>query len=167
MKTVGAALIFIVSVLAGISLGESKKKAHAECEAFLELFRFARAQIDMFFTPTRMIWRGFENKTLGEICFLQKLAEAEGDLVYFDAFSRAFGEIEPSLSMSAEAKATVRAFGGVIGKSDGEEQLMQIDRLIAEMTEICKKAKSDASRDAKLYLTVGFSLGAVVFILLL
>ena len=167
MKTVGAALIFIVSVLAGISLGEKKKTAHAECEAFLELFRFARAQIDMFYTPTKMIWRGFENKTLEGCGFLQKLAAAEGDVVYFDAFSRAFAEIEPSLVMSAEAKATVRTFGTVIGKSDGEEQLMQIDRLIAEMTEICKKAKSDASRDAKLYLTVGFSIGAVVFILLL
>lgn len=167
MKIVGAALLFIVSVLIGITLGEKKKKAHAECEAFLELFRFARAQIDMFYTPTKMIWRGFENKTLDEVGFLSKLVAAEGDLVYFDAFSRAFEKTEPSLVMSADAKATVRAFGGVIGKSDGEEQLMQIDYLISEMTEICKKAKSDAARDAKLYLTIGFSIGAMIFILLL
>ena len=167
MNYVGAAMIFISSVFFGLFLGEKKKAASAECEAFLELFRYARAEISLFYTPTKLIWRGFENKTLMSCGFLEKLTSAEGDAVYFDAFTRAFDMTEKSLHIGAEAKRIVRAFGAVVGKSDGEEQLMQIDRLIAEMTEICKKAKSDASRDAKLYLTIGFSIGAVVFILLL
>lgn len=167
MKYVGAALIFLFAVLVGAYLGEKKKAASAECEAFLELFRYARAEINLFRTPTKLIWRGFENETLARCGFLEKLASSEGDAVYFDAFTRAFDETEKSLSMSAEAKSVVRAFGAVVGKSDGEEQLVQIDSLIADMTEICKKAKSDASRDAKLYLTVGFALGAAIFILLI
>ena len=167
MRYVGAALIFLSSVLVGAYLGERKKAAFAECEAFLELFRYARAEISLFYTPTKLIWRGFENKTLASRGFLGALASAEDGAVYFDAFTRAFDMTEKSFRMSAEAKNVVRAFGAVIGKSDGEEQLAQIDALIGDMTEICKKAKSDAARDAKLYLTVGFSLGAAIFILLI
>ena len=84
---------------------------------------------------------GFENKTLEKNGFLGALMSLDGEIVYFDAFTRAFGMCEASLSMSAEAKDAVRAFGAVIGKSDREEQLMQIDRIISEMTEICKKTK--------------------------
>lgn len=167
MRYVGAALIFISSVLCGAYLGEKKKAAHDECEAFLELFRYARAEIDLFYTPTKLIWRGFENKTLASRGFLSALASAEGGAVYFDAFTRALDSTEQNFRMSAEAKRVVRSFGSIIGKSDGEEQLMQIDALISDMTEICKKAKSDAARDAKLYLTIGFSLGAAIFILLI
>ncbi|MBR6051971.1 MAG: stage III sporulation protein AB [Clostridia bacterium] len=167
MRYVGAALIFIASVLCGVYLGEKKKAAHAECEAFLELFRYARSEISLFYTPTKLIWRGFDNKVLSSRGFLAALASAEEGAVYFDAFTRAFDMTEKSLYMSAEAKNVVRAFGSVIGKSDGEEQLARIDALISDMTEICKKAKGDAARDAKLYLTVGFSLGAAIFILLI
>ena len=167
MRVVGAALIFIASVLCGVFLGEKKKAAHAECEAFLELFRYARAEISLFSTPTKLIWRSFENKVLSARGFLGALASAEDGVVYFDAFTRALDMTEKSLCMSAEAKNVVRTFGSVIGKSDGEEQLARIDALIYDMAEICKKAKSDAGRDSKLYLTVGFSLGAAIFILLI
>lgn len=167
MRFVGAALMFISSVLCGAYLGEKKKAAYAECEAFLELFRYARAEISLFYTPTKLIWRGFENKVLSSRGFLAALASAEDGVVYFDAFTRAFDETEKSLCMSAEAKKVVRAFGSVIGKSDGEEQLAHIDAIISDMTEISGKAKSDAARDAKLCLTIGFSLGAAIFILLI
>ena len=167
MKLAGGAIIFVFSVLVGLILGERKRNASRECAAFLELFRYVRGQISCFDTPTKLIWRNFENAVLEKNGFLKALADAESEEIYFDAFSRAFDMTEPSLSMSGEAKNLIRSFGGVIGKSSSEEQLSVIDRYISQMSEIYEKAKAEADRDGKLYLTMGFSIGAAIFILLL
>ncbi|MBO4354024.1 MAG: stage III sporulation protein AB [Clostridia bacterium] len=167
MKLAGAFLIFAFSVAVGIILGERKKNASRECAAFLELFRYVRGQISCFDTPTKLIWRGFENDVLEKSGFLKALSEAEDGEIYFDAFSRAFKASSPSFSMSADAKEIVASFGGVIGKSPSGEQLSAIDMLISQMAEASEKAKAEADRDGKLCLTLGFAVGAAIFIMLL
>ena len=117
MKLAGAFLIFAFSVAVGIILGERKKNASRECAAFLELFRYVRGQISCFDTPTKLIWRGFENAALEKNGFLPALKMAEGGDVYFDAFKTALDKTERELCVSDEAKKLLRTFGGAIGKS--------------------------------------------------
>jgi len=167
MKLAGAAMILVFSVLVGAILGERKKNASRECAAFLDLFRYVRGQISCFDTPTKLIWRGFDNAILRKNGFLNSLADVEDEEIYFDAFTRAFNDTEPSLSMESDVKEFIRSFGGVIGKSSSEEQLSVIDRYISQMSEFYEKSKAEADRDGKLCLTMGFSIGAAIFILLL
>lgn len=167
IKTVGAILIFISSILLGFRLGEKKKTGYLECVAFLGLMTYAKSQIEGFFTPTKLIWRGYTNEILEKNGFLPVLRGAESEEVYFDAFSRAFDRTKDRFSMPEAAKSVIVSFGGIIGKSDVDEQISKIDRLTGEMEEICKKAKDDSTRDAKMFLTLGFSVGAAVFIMLI
>lgn len=167
MKIIGAGLLFLACALAGIWLGEQKKIGVAECEAFLALLRHARSRIDGFDAPTKQIWREFENETLEKNGFLAALRSAENEDVYFDAFSRAFEKTERSLHISSETKKIIRSFGGAVGKSFSEDQLAMIDVCISGMSDVFEKSKSEARRDMKLYITLGFSLGAVIFIMII
>ena len=167
MKIIGAVLLFFACMLAGITLGERKKKSVLECEAFLDLFRHARAEISCFDTPTKLIWRGFSNAVLEKNGFLPALKMAEAGDVYFDAFKTALDKTERGLCVSDEAKKVLRTFGGAIGKSLPEDQLSIIDLCISQMNDVLEKAKNDAKRDSKLYFTLGLSLGAVIFIMML
>ena len=167
MKTAGALIILVSFSLVGAYFGEAKKRGARECAAFLELLRYARLKVSMLDTPTKEIFRGFENETLDKCGFLQRLCIAEGDEIYFNAFTRAFDSVAGSLSMEDDAKTLVRSFGDVIGKSEREEQLGKMDEISASLEELTKKAAAQATKDSKIYKTLGFSLGAVIFILLL
>lgn len=167
MKILGATILFLALTLLGGSLGRRVRRGENECAAFLDFIRFARSKICALDAPTKEIYRGYENETLRGCGFLYALKKAEAESVYFDAFTRAFDEISASLSLDGEAKTIIRSFGDIIGKSAQNEQLRLIDDVILRLEEKHKKLNDAAKRDAKMYQTLGFSLGAIIFILLL
>ncbi|MBQ0125602.1 MAG: stage III sporulation protein AB [Clostridiales bacterium] len=167
MRFLGALMIFACSSLGGVFLGQRRKQAAHECEAFLELFRYVRSQIEYFETPTKLIWRGFENACLERSGFLKALATRESGEIYIDAFTCVFDETKDRFFMCAEAKSLVRSFGSVIGKSAADEQINSIDYHIEQMKRITESEKEAARRDEKLYLTLGISLGAVLFLMII
>lgn len=167
VKMMGLVAIFFFCMLLGIFVGERKKRAVRECEAFLELFMYVKGQIGYFYTPTKLIWREARSRYLESIGFMDALLKMEEDDVYYDAFSRVFAMCEDGFSMSEEARALIRAFGEKIGKSGGDEQLTSIEYYISELRGVMEKERVAAKKDARLYMTLGAALGLAVFIMLI
>ena len=167
MKIAGGILIFIFVASSGVLLAKKRKDGVRECAAFLELMKFVRDRIAVFETPTKLIFGEFENATLEDVGFLGALRKRGESGVYYNAFSDAFDAVFDKLSMTDKAKKTVLTFGGVVGKSDSVEQLGRIDGLIDEMKEIIQSESASAARDSKMYVTLGLSVGAAIFILLI
>ncbi|MEI3152604.1 MAG: hypothetical protein V8S82_02985 [Eubacteriales bacterium] len=104
MRLIGAALVFFAAFSCGLFAGKCEQKRIDEAEAFLSLFEYIKNQVSYFLTPTKLIYRGFENKVLSDIGFLEKLRSHENDEIYFDAWSEAFRACEDALHLSAEEK---------------------------------------------------------------
>lgn len=167
MKAVGAALVFFAAFTCGLLAGKREQRRIDEAEAFLALFEYIKNQVGYFLTPTKLIYRGFENKVLSDVGFLDRLCSHENDEIYFDAWGDAFRACEGELHLSAEEKRTVLRFGECIGKSDEYMQLKSFDYYIGLLSSELEKARSETAKNKKVYRTVGFAIGAMAAILLI
>ena len=102
MRIIGAVLVFFAAVCCGLFAGKYEQKRIDEAEAFLSLFEYIKNQVGYFLTPTKLIYRGFENVTLSDVGFLEKLRSHENDEIYFDVWGEAFRACEDALHLSAE-----------------------------------------------------------------
>ena len=167
MRLIGAALVFFAAFSCGLFAGKCEQKRIDEAEAFLSLFESIKNQVSYFLTPTKLIYRGFENKVLSDIGFLEKLRSHENDEIYFDAWGEAFRACEGSLHLSAEEKKIILGFGECIGKSDGNMQIKSFDYYIGLLSSELEKARTLVAKNKKVYRTIGFAIGAMAAILLI
>lgn len=167
MKLIGAALVFFAAYSCGLFAGKCEQKRVDEAEAFLSLFEYIKNQVGNFMTPTKLIYRGFENRVLSGIGFLEKLRSHENDEIYFDVWEEAFRACEGSLHLSAEEKKIILGFGGCIGKSDGNMQIKSFDYYIGLLSSELEKARTLVAKNKKVYRTIGFAIGAMAAILLI
>lgn len=158
-------MFFLISLL-GIYLGERKKRAANECEAFLDLANYIKIRIEYFNMPTKLILNDYENDYLSEIRFIEALRMRQDDDVYYNALKNTFIDFKESLSMSDEVKETIISFASVVGKG-GAEQLPSMNHYITELEKLTAKQRAEAERDAKLYAILGLAIGSAVMIMLI
>ncbi len=167
MRLAGAVMLFIFFSLLGTFLGEREKKKLCEFEAFSELFIYIKNQVNYFLTPTKTLYRGFENVVLEDRGFLAALRSHENDDVYFDAWRSAFEKCAKNFSFGEKARGIIISFGDAIGKSDGEIQTKSFDYYIGEFTAEFEKQKAVTEKNIKLYRTLGLAAGAFAAIILI
>ena len=158
-------MLFSISFL-GIYLGERKKRAANECEAFLDLANYIKIRIEYFNMPTKLILNDYENDYLSEIKFIEALRMRRDDDVYYNALRNTFIDFKESLSMSDDVKETIISFASVVGKG-GAEQLPSMNHYISELEKLTAKQRAEAERDAKLYAILGLAIGSAVMIMLM
>ena len=158
-------MFFSISLL-GIYLGERKKRAANECEAFLDLANYIKIRIEYFNMPTKLILNDYENDYLSEIRFIEALRMRQDDDVYYNALKNTFIDFKESLSMSDEVKETIISFASVVGKG-GAEQLPSMNHYITELEKLTAKQRAEAERDAKLFAILGLAIGSAVMIMLI
>ena len=166
MKFIGGLLVFFSISLLGIYLGERKKRAANECEAFLDLANYIKIRIEYFNMPTKLILNDYENDYLSEIRFIEALRMRQDDDVYYNALKNTFIDFKESLSMSDEVKETIISFASVVGKG-GAEQLPSMNHYITELEKLTAKQRAEAERDAKLFAILGLAIGSAVMIMLI
>lgn len=167
MRYLGAAIIFISSSLCGILAGQRERERLEECRGFLALFEYIRNQIGFFLMPTKEIYRKFENSALEKTGFLGELKRHEWDDVYFNVWCEAFAACEDRSLLSQKEKDIVLAFGSCIGKCDEHLQMKTFDACVDEMTEETRLLSVETEKNAKAYGVIGFTVGAVLSILIL
>lgn len=167
MKIVGAVFIFIFFSLVGIYAGEAEKKRLSECEAFAELFEYVKNQIGYFLTPTKVIYRNFENRVLEDSGFLPELRSHENDEIYYDVWRTSFEKCSKKLHLTDKVRSVILGFGDVIGKSNGELQAKSFDYYIAALMAETEKQRIETEKNMKLYRTLGIAAGACAAILII
>ncbi len=167
MRLAGAAVIFLFFSLLGVFAGERVKKRLAECEAFLSLFEYIKNQVNFFLTPTKVMYRNFENKVLEECGFLPALRSHENDEVYHDIWRSALASSQRNLHLTEKQRTLMADFGECIGKTSGEMQASSFDYYIAELRAEIGKEKEEGEKNAKLYRTLFLAAGACAAILII
>jgi stage III sporulation protein AB len=167
VRIAGAAVIFLFFTLLGVFLGEREKKRLAECEAFLSLFEYIKNQITFFLTPTKVIYRNFENSVLEECGFLPALRSHENDAVYHNIWQSALETSAISLHLTKKQRTLIADFGGCIGKTNGEIQTSGFDYYISELRAEAERERTDTAKNIKLMRTLGLAAGACAAILII
>ena len=167
MKYFGAAIIFLCACAFGVYAGNEEKERLKECEAFLSLFEYVKGQIEFFLTPTKLIYRGFDDPVLEKTGFLAELRAHENDDIYFDAWERAFAETSDNFALSKKEKSIIAEFGAGIGKTDEKTQMKHFDYCIAQLREQIKTLSSVTEKNVKIYRILGFTVGAVAAIMII
>ena len=166
MKFVGGLLVLFSISLFGIFLGERKKCAANECEAFLDLANYIKIRIEYFNMPTKLILNDYENDYLSQMKFIEALRQRQDDDVYYNALKNTFIDFMGNFSMSDNVKETILSFASVVGKG-GAEQLPSMNHYISELEKLTAKQRAEAERDAKLYAILGLAIGSAVMIMLI
>lgn len=166
MKFIGGLLVLFSISLFGIFLGERKKFAANECEAFLDLANYIKIRIEYFNMPTKLILNDYENDYLSQMKFIEALRKRQDDDVYYNALKNTFIDFMGNFSMSDNVKETILSFASVVGKG-GAEQLPSMNHYISELEKLTTKQRAEAERDAKLYAILGLAIGSAVMIMLI
>ena len=167
MKWVGGFLCFLTSVGVGFLAGRNEEERTEQCEAFLALFVHIQNQVSYFLAPTKLMYKNFKNTVLERTGFLRALAEHETDEVYFDVWEDALAASKPNLRLTEAQYEIVRAFGSCIGKSNEDLQIKHLEYYAKAMRTECEKQKSEMKKNIKMYRTMGFAIGAAIFIVVI
>ena len=166
MRYLAALIIFSVCSYMGFSAGEKEKKRKEQLFAFLRLFYHVKNQINSFSMPTKEIYKNFSDKTLSQCGFLDFL-NSRGENVYVNQWENALKKCEKNLCLSQNEKNLVYGFGKNIGKSGKENQIKNFDYYISETEKVFEKLKSETSKKIKAYRALGFSIGAMIALLII
>ncbi len=158
IKILGAALIGGCFFSVCRAYLEKEKRRVREGEGFLRLFRFLRAEIASFGTPTGEIFLRFSDEALSSCGFLDRL-RAEG-------FSEALSACRPSLSITEETYTLLSSFGKELGKRYLSEELARIDYYVDALQERAEDARREAPKRARLCRALLFCAAGMVIIFL-
>lgn len=167
MKLAGAVLIFVFFSLLGIYKGDYEKKRLSECEAFSELFGYIKNQVKFFLTPTKIMYRNFENDLLEKRGFLPELRSHEEDDIYYNVWNISFEKCMKQFHLTEKQRSLIMDFGDVIGKSNGEIQMQSFDYYISMLKNETEKQRAETEKNIKLYRTLGIAAGACAAILII
>ena len=167
MKLAGAVLIFVFFSLLGIYKGDYEKKRLSECEAFAELFEYIKNQGRFFLTPTKVMYRNFENDLLEKSGFLPELRSHEKDDIYCNVWNVSFEKCMKYFHLTEKQRSLIMDFGDVIGKSNGEIQMQSFDYYISMLKNETEKQRAETEKNIKLYRTLGIAAGACAAILII
>lgn len=167
MKWMGGFLCFLASVGMGIMAGKNEEERTAQCEAFLSLFVYIQNQVSYFLAPTKLMYKNFQNAVLEKTGFLRALTEHETDEVYFDVWEDALSASKPNLRLTEAQYEIVRSFGSCIGKSNEDLQMKHLEYYTKAMRTEAEKQKAEMKKNIKMYRTMGFAIGAAIFIVVI
>ncbi len=167
MKWIGAGLLFLICVTAGLLAGKRERERNAECQAFLRLFEKIENEIGYFRAPTKQIYRKLQCDLPQIRTFLSLLAAHEADEIYFDAWNEALEGCRERFHLTREQWELVRGFGNCIGKSNEELQLKRLTYYRDALASEAEKERVEMKKNIKVYRTLGLALGSLMVILVL
>ena len=157
LKTVGALLLFGISLYAAMESGQSLRRRMLQGEGMLQLLRHIRTQISCFSTPLPEIYASFENPALSDAGFLRVLRQ-DGLAAALDACEVCLEESERRMLLS---------FAEELGNSYRTDQLALCDAYIDELAAVCERKKNELPKKSKLYRSLILTGGLAAVILLL
>ena len=154
-KLFGCALIMISGGVCATLFNRAESERLKRLDAFIELLRFIKREIDYFCVPVNEIFRR------ADPCILTDCG-AVGTVSDFDSFIASLSP-EPD----SEIKNILTSFSRELGVSYREEQLKNCDLHINTLEALRERAYSESKKNKKLHTTLCLSAAAAVVILLL
>ena len=159
-------LIFGASTKIGILFSQRYEKRVSELKEFKSAFTILKTKIRYTYEPLKDIFEEIINCTNGRAkdVFIKtcKYIDIENST---ESWNRAI--TNTPLNITTEDKTVIMQLGKMLGKTDKDGQISQIDITLNFLDMQIEKAEYEKQKNAKLYKTLGAITGAGIIIILL
>ncbi len=162
--------VFCICTILGFSFGNRYSKRLNGLYDLQELARLLHTELIVFLTPIPIALDNISERTsenMSEILtfMIKKIEEDEiGDL--FTIFNEASYLLKEKFSLEQDDIDVFMSLGKVIGKSNRENQELQIGYVLNSLQELIQEAKEEKTRYEKMYGSLGIILGLGIVIIL-
>jgi len=160
------ALIFATSTTIGILHSQKYQKRVQELQDFKSAFNMLKTKIRYTYAPLKDIFediaRNVYSKTATVFEMASKYMDDENATV---SWNRAVTEAE--LSITKEDKNAICELGKLLGKTDIDGQINEIELSLTFLENQIEKAEVEKNKNAKLYKSLGAITGIAIIIILL
>lgn len=160
-------LIFIISLLIGNSISMKYKDRVIELKDFKSALNLLKAKIKYTYEPIPAIFmeisKKFEN-TVGDVFKISKEKMKENPAG--EAWESAIDEYN-FLSISKEDKKVLKGLGKLLGKTNKDGQIGEIELTEQFLDMQIEKAEKERIKNEKLYKTLGGVVGCTLVIILI
>ena len=153
-KLIGLALLAVCGVLGGVLLTRFERAKCLQTEAFVDLIRNVRLQIDCFGTPIGQILASLDDKLYAALgaprdpCDLSDLLD------------------KTLLLVDREYAGLLRDFAAALGTGYREEELRYCDYYLARLIPLAQKIRDELEKRIRLALILPSALAAALVLLL-
>lgn len=159
-------LIFTTSTTIGILYSQKYQKRVQELKDFKRAFNILKTKIRYTYAPLRDIFDDIAKSLSSKTAIVFEMASNYMDREdATESWNRAVNENE--MSITREDKEAIYQFGKLLGKTDIEGQLNEIDLSLTFLESQIEKAEVEKNKNAKLYKSLGSIAGIGIIIILL
>lgn len=166
LKIVIYIAIFASSSYVGILFSRKYSNRVNELKDFKNAFNIFKTKLRYTYAPLNEIFmdisksiKGIVGETFLDICNSMKIQDAT------ESFNSAIDTT--NLNLTVEDKETIKNLSKLLGKTDIEGQLSQIDLCISFLNVQIEKAEREKEKNEKLYKTLGIITGLGIIIVLM
>lgn len=159
-------VIFGLSTLIGIHIADKYKNRVKDLKDIRNILNILETKIKFTYEPLPQIFEDISNEFKGAISNIFKTAkEKMKECSAGEAWH--FAIANSSTSMNDEDLSLLNSLEKLLGKTDIEGQLSEIE-LIKEFIDVqIKKAEEEQSKNGKLYKNLGVMIGMIIVIILI
>lgn len=159
-------LLFASSTTIGFLMSKKYEKRVQQLKDFKSALTIFKTKIRFTYAPLKDIFedisKSISSKTSQVFKLVSECLEVENATNCWD---RALNDIE--LEITNEDKETIRPLGKLLGKTDVEGQLSEIDLCLTFLEKQIEKSEMERDKNSKLYKTLGSIAGIGIIIILL
>lgn len=166
IKTILCMLLFLASTGAGILISKKYANRVRELKEYKNLLNIVKTKIKFTYEPLGEIFIDISNSFSENISNVLKMASEK--MKHENAQNAWKMAIENNnTNITKEDKEMLLMFGKMLGKTDIEGQVSQIEQTIEFVENQISKAESERMKNEKMYKTLGMTVGAGLVVLLI
>ncbi|MBR6033937.1 MAG: stage III sporulation protein AB [Clostridia bacterium] len=159
------ALILACTTGIGFLVSQKYTKRESELKDFKSAFNLIKTKIRYTYEPLQEIFDDIAKNYNSSIAYVFKQASNNMQTQNAtDGWNKAVNEAV--ISITKEDKRVVCSFGKLLGQTDSQGQINEIDLSLSLLDEQIEKAKIDKQKNVKLYKSLGVITGIAIVIVL-
>lgn len=170
IKIIGGLLIISASGLIGIIFSNRLSIRHKELKNLRRFMQMLETEVTYGATPLPVALMNISNKTEGLISsFFVTVSQSLIERSYYSVSDAWTYAAEAVLEDSPFKKADIELinnFGRILGCSDREDQKKHFELFYLQLKHQEDSAQEEINRSARMYRSLGFLLGIVIFVVL-
>ena len=168
IKTIILLLILGGSTSIGFLVSEKYKKRVQELKSFKNAINMLETKIKFTYEPIQEIFNEISKTIENKISnIFLKCSKNINTLCVKDAWNKSIEEEKENLSLNKEDINIIKNLGNMLGKTDVEGQVSEIELVTSFLDTQVKKAEEERRKNEKMYRNLGTIIGLAIVIILI
>lgn len=164
LKFLACIMIILICTYLGMEKSKSYERRVLELQKIKNGFNYFRSKIEFTYEPVKEILEGVSNFIyMEEENLFAKTKEYMKNLNLNQAWNKA---IDEEINIDKEDKEILKMFGKLLGKTDKNGQISEIDLSLNFVEKQIQKAELEKSKNTKLFKSLGLLVGMGIAIIL-